>query len=90
MVKRVVEVAGAINILVNNAGFFDLGPLFEITTERYEKVFAVNVEVSFSLSRPSRHRWSGKDAVAKLSTCLPRQVAAGKHWPRSIVQAKPL
>ena len=44
MVKGVVDVAGGIGILVNNAGFFDLGPLFEITSERYEKVFAVNVK----------------------------------------------
>ena len=28
MVKRVVDGAGAIDILVNKAGFFDLGPLF--------------------------------------------------------------
>jgi NAD(P)-dependent dehydrogenase (short-subunit alcohol dehydrogenase family) len=44
MVKRMVEIAGSIDILVNSAGFFDVSPLFEITPHSYEKVFAVNVK----------------------------------------------
>lgn len=79
MVKRVVDVAGSIDILVNNAGFFDLGPLFEITPERYEKVFAVNVKGLLFTLQAIAAQMVGKEAVAKLSTCLPRQAAAGKH-----------
>lgn len=34
---------GGIDILLNNAAVFDLGPIVEITRESYERVFGVNV-----------------------------------------------
>jgi NAD(P)-dependent dehydrogenase (short-subunit alcohol dehydrogenase family) len=43
MVEAVVERAGGIDILVNNAAVFDMAPLLEVTRESYERVFAVNV-----------------------------------------------
>ena len=89
MLKRVVDVAGGIDILVNNAGFFDLGPLFETTSERYEKVFAVNVKGLLFTLHAVAAQMVQQGRGARLSTCLPRQATAGKHWPPSIVQAKP-
>ncbi len=44
MVETVVARAGGIDILVNNAGVFDMAPLLEVTSESYERVFAVNVK----------------------------------------------
>src|SRR6201986_444450 len=35
---------GGIDILINNAGIFDLAPIDEITRESYRRVYAVNVE----------------------------------------------
>ena len=35
---------GSLDIVVNNAGIFDLAPIVEITRESYRRVFAVNVE----------------------------------------------
>ena len=43
-VVAVVERFGGIDVLVNNAGLFDLAPTVEITRESYARVFAVNVE----------------------------------------------
>jgi acetoin reductase-like protein len=56
MVNSVVERAGAIDILVNNAGIFSMGPLLEVTSESYDKIFAVNVKgLLFTLQAVARH-----------------------------------
>ena len=44
MVAAVTDRWGGIDILVNNAAVFDMGPITEITRQSYRKVFAVNVE----------------------------------------------
>jgi D-sorbitol dehydrogenase (acceptor) len=44
LVASVVERAGGIDILVNNAAVFDLAPILEITEQSYDQVFAVNVK----------------------------------------------
>jgi len=44
MVEKVVAAAGRIDILVNNAAIFDMGPLLEITEESYDRQFAINVK----------------------------------------------
>ena len=55
LVAAAVAQCGGIDILVNNAGIFDMGPLLEITHERYRKVFAVNVEgLLFTLQAVAR------------------------------------
>jgi len=44
MVQAVVERCGRIDILINNAGIFDMGPTVEISRETYRRIYAVNVE----------------------------------------------
>jgi NAD(P)-dependent dehydrogenase (short-subunit alcohol dehydrogenase family) len=44
MVEKTVAAAGRIDILVNNAAIFDMGPLLEITEESYDRQFAINVK----------------------------------------------
>jgi D-sorbitol dehydrogenase (acceptor) len=40
----VEQTAGGIDILVNNAAIFDMGPLLEVPERSYDKVFNVNVK----------------------------------------------
>ena len=44
MVATVTQRLGGIDILVNNAAVFDMGPLLEITEQSFDKQFAVNVK----------------------------------------------
>ncbi len=44
LVATVVREAGRVDVLVNNAGVFEMAPILEITRESYDKVFAVNVQ----------------------------------------------
>jgi acetoin reductase-like protein len=44
MVKAVVDQAGGIDILVNNAAIFDMAPILEVTEESYDRQFAINVK----------------------------------------------
>jgi len=43
-ISAVVGRFGRLDVLVNNAGLFDLAPTVEITRESYHRVYAVNVE----------------------------------------------
>ena len=55
LVARVVAEYGGIDVLVNNAGLFDLAPTVEITRESYRRVYAVNVEgLLFTLQAVAR------------------------------------
>lgn len=44
MVAKVVAEAGGIDILVNGAAIFDMGPFLEITEASYDRQFAINVK----------------------------------------------
>jgi len=55
MVETVVARAGHIDVLVNNAAVFDMEPVLEITSESFDKVFAVNVKgLLFTLQAVAR------------------------------------
>ncbi len=47
LVRAVVSRAGGIDILVNNAAVFDMGPVLEVTEASFDLQFAVNVKGLF-------------------------------------------
>ena len=54
-VGKVAEMAGKIDILVNNAALFDLAPIVEISRESYDRLYAVNVAgVLFTMQAAAR------------------------------------
>jgi len=46
-VENVVHRWGGVDILINNAGIFDMAPIVEVTEASYDRVFAVNVKGLF-------------------------------------------
>ena len=54
-IAAAVSAFGKLDVLVNNAGIFDLAPIVEITRESYRRVYAVNVEgLLFTLQAAAR------------------------------------
>jgi NAD(P)-dependent dehydrogenase (short-subunit alcohol dehydrogenase family) len=49
--RRTMDQFGRLEILVNNAGAFDGGPLDELSTEAWDKVLAVNLRAPFLCTR---------------------------------------
>ena len=47
LVETVVETAGRIDILVNNAAIFDMQPLLEVTRDSWDRTFAINTKGLF-------------------------------------------
>lgn len=47
MVSSVVGKAGGIDILVNNAAIFDMGPVVEVTEAGWDRQFAINTKGAF-------------------------------------------
>ena len=56
MVTRVIDEAGRIDILVNNAAIFNMAPLLEVTREDWDRNFEINTKgLFFTLQAVARH-----------------------------------
>ena len=56
LVSDVAARLGPIDVLLNNAGMWDMEPLLEVTEEHYDRLFAVNVRgFFFTLQAVARH-----------------------------------
>ena len=56
LLQTVAERAGGLDILVNNAGVFDMGPLLEISRERWDRLFEVNAKGLFFMLQAAARR----------------------------------
>jgi NAD(P)-dependent dehydrogenase (short-subunit alcohol dehydrogenase family) len=56
MIRDVVATGGGIDVLINNAGIFDMAPLLEVKEESFDRLFGVNVRgFFFVLQAVARH-----------------------------------
>jgi 3-oxoacyl-[acyl-carrier protein] reductase len=51
LIRGAIERYGKIDILINNAGVFPVNPLYETTTEEFDKCIEINVRAPFILCR---------------------------------------
>ncbi len=51
LIREIVEVAGTIDVLINNAAIFMKTPLGTVTEENWDNLFAVNLKPNFFLSQ---------------------------------------
>jgi NAD(P)-dependent dehydrogenase (short-subunit alcohol dehydrogenase family) len=68
------ELAGPIDVLVNNAGIYPSGPTEHTTEQDFDTVYDLNVKVPFSSSPHWRRRWPSAAAG---------QSSTSRQWSRS-------
>lgn len=75
--RNMIEDSGAIDILVHNAGYFPLTPFEELTRERVERTFAVNVQSLFWMTQMllPHFKQQGKGVILCTSSVTGNRVA---------------
>jgi D-sorbitol dehydrogenase (acceptor) len=63
LIGQVVERAGGIDILVNNAAAFDLAPIVEVTEKSWDLLFAVNTKGLFFMLQAAAKRMIAQNAA---------------------------
>ena len=71
---------GGIDDLINNAGTWDHDPLLELTLERWQRVFAVNLFAPIEIANAAVRRMRRGGAIVNVSSVL-GQVAAPTRGP---------
>ncbi|WP_255167913.1 SDR family oxidoreductase [Natrononativus amylolyticus] len=79
VVERTVDLGGAIDCLVNNAGYGQMGPLEDVSTAELHRQFDVNVYGPHRLTRAAlpHMRAQGKGRIVNVSSVLGRMAFAG-------------
>lgn len=69
---------GGIDDLVNNAGTWDHGPLLELSLERWQKVFDVNLMAPIAISNAAVKRMAAGGSIVNISSVLGQIAAPGR------------
>ncbi len=69
---------GGIDDLVNNAGTWDHGTLLELSTERWRKVFEVNLMAPIAISNAAVPRMKRGGSIVNVSSVLGQVAAPGR------------
>jgi NAD(P)-dependent dehydrogenase (short-subunit alcohol dehydrogenase family) len=78
-VQRLVREAGPADVLVNDAGYWELGPTHETSESGFDAMFAVNVKGPFFLTAAYAPQMAAKGggAIVNVSTMVAARGAAG-------------
>jgi NAD(P)-dependent dehydrogenase (short-subunit alcohol dehydrogenase family) len=78
-VRRLAAEAGEVNVLVNNAGYWELGPTAETSEAGFDVMVAVNLRSPFFLTAALAPRMAarGHGAIVNVSTMVAARGAAG-------------
>lgn len=78
-VRRLIQEAGEVDVLVNNAGFWELAPTAEATEAGLDAMFAVNVKAPFLLTAAYAPAMvsNGGGAIVNVSTMVADRGQAG-------------
>ena len=70
LARRAVELAGHVDILINNAGVFPFGPTAETTEDAFDNAYATNVKAPFVLVGELAPKMAsrGKGAIVNVSS----------------------
>lgn len=80
MIEKAVEVYGQLDILVNNAGIMDgFEPIGEITDEKWERVFGVNVNGVMYAMRKAVNYWLDNDREGNIINVISTGGLNGAH-----------
>jgi NAD(P)-dependent dehydrogenase (short-subunit alcohol dehydrogenase family) len=70
--RRAIELAGHVDILINNVGIFPFGPTEKTTEEEFDRVYSLNVKVPYFLVAELAPLMAkrGKGAIVNVSTMV--------------------
>ena len=78
-VAATIDTFGGLDVLVNNAGVVDSGPLAEFSEERWDRIFAVNVKGIFLMTRAAVDALRDSEDAAVVNTA---SIAGKRGAPR--------
>ena len=78
-VQATVDAFGGLDVLVNNAGVVDSGPVEEFSEQQWERIFAVNVKGVFLMTRAAVASLRASDDAAIVNTA---SIAGKRGAPR--------
>ncbi len=78
IVDEAIAKCGQLDVLVNNAGAFSMGPLMETSDEEIERVYRTNVFALLAISREALpHLIKTKGSIINISSTMSNGVMAG-------------